>query len=85
MMNVDFRVNSAQTAVCGLVSLISFVLLSAPALAEQPLLNINDDLDLSTVKAQAVALSVVSTDETSAIRMESTPDKDWPGITIRLD
>ncbi len=61
------------------------VCLPAVARADRPLLNINDDLDLSTLQTQAVALSVASTLERAAIRMESQPNQDWPGITLPLD
>ncbi|MCC7337568.1 MAG: beta-galactosidase [Pirellulaceae bacterium] len=67
-----------------LVSLGCFVCLSGVALAERPLLNIHDGIDLSTLQSQAVELSIVSTSGQAAIRMESTPNQDWPGITLRL-
>jgi hypothetical protein len=85
MRIADRRPNSALNVFCWLVSLACLVWLPGPALAEQSLLNINDSLDLSTLEGKAVELSIVSTDECQAIRMESTCNKDWPGITIRLD
>ena len=66
-----------------LVSLGCLVGISASA--EQPLLVISEGLDLSTIQAQAATLSIVSTDAGQAIRMESKPNQDWPGITLRLD
>ena len=70
---------------CRLVSLGCLVWLSSPAWAEQRLLEIKPDFDLSTLQTQAVELSIASTTERPAIRMESQPDQDWPGITLRLD
>lgn len=71
--------------ICWLASLSCFVCLPSAALAEQPLLDINDGFDLSTLQTQAVELSIVSSSGHPAIRMESSPNQDWPGITLRLD
>jgi len=63
MINTARPPGSALNVFCWLVSLVYLVLLPAQALAEQSLLNINDGFDWSTVTAQAVELSIVSTDD----------------------
>ena len=78
--------NAPSSCCCSwLVLLCCLVWLPTQTLAEQPLLDINPGLDLSTIQAQAVGLSIVSTDACQAIRMKSKPNQDWPGITLSLD
>lgn len=81
----NVALNLLSGYVCRLVSICYFVSLPTAAIAEQPLLNISDGFDLATVQSQGVELSIVSAAGKAAIRMESTPDRDWPGITLRLD
>lgn len=85
MLNAARPQISAAHILCWLVSFASLLWLPTSALAEQTLLDIHEAFDLSKVAAQAAELPIVSTAEQSAIRLKSAPNKDWPGITIRLD